>query len=81
MGHPMVLQAAAIGEPDPDRGEAIHAFVVLCQTAVWDGLEAELIARVRELISPHVAPRVITAIDEMPLTATGKIMRRALKGR
>lgn len=80
-GHPMVAQAAAIGEPDTERGEAIRAFVVLSRDAVWEGLEESLIARVRDRISPHVAPRSITPIDEMPLTATGKIMRRALKGR
>ena len=44
-------------------------------------LEAELIARVRERLSPHLAPRAIEPIDALPMTATGKIMRRELKRR
>ncbi|MGB3314451.1 MAG: hypothetical protein WBB85_08555 [Albidovulum sp.] len=44
-------------------------------------MEAALIARVRARISPHVAPRMIERVDALPMTATGKIMRRELRGR
>ncbi|PWE34131.1 AMP-dependent synthetase [Maritimibacter sp. 55A14] len=80
-GHPDVVMAAAVGVPDPERTEVVKAYVVLREGAARDGLEAELIARVRARVSPHVAPRSIEAIDEMPMTATGKIMRRALRDR
>ena len=43
-------------------------------------MEAELIARVRQKISPHVAPKSIEFVDSLPMTATGKIMRRKLRG-
>ena len=81
LGHEAVSLAAAIGEPDPDRGERVKAFVVLQPGCAIEELEAELIERVRTRISPHVAPKSIVAIDELPVTATGKIMRRELKGR
>ena len=44
-----------------------------------NALAAELTARVRERISPHVAPREVVFVDSLPMTATGKIMRRSLK--
>lgn len=79
-GHPDVIMSAAIGVPDPVRTEVVKAFVVLRDGASWEGLETALIARVREKVSPHVAPRSVVAVDSLPMTATGKIMRRALRG-
>lgn len=78
--HPFVAMAAVIGEPDALRTEIVKAYVVLRAGAVWDGLEEELIGMVKSRISPHVAPKSVTAIDSLPMTATGKIMRRALRG-
>jgi len=80
-GHPDVMLAAAVGVPDPVRTEIVKAFVVLREGADSEGLEAALIARVRKRVSPHVAPRVIEVVSEMPMTATGKIMRRHLRNR
>lgn len=76
-----VLLAAAVGVPDPERTEVVKAFVVLREGAAREGVEARLIARVRERVSPHVAPRMVEVVDSLPMTATGKIMRRALRDR
>ena len=46
-----------------------------------EALEAELIAHVRNRLSPHVAPRTVAFIDAIPMTATGKIKRRELRSR
>ena len=78
-GHPDVVMAAVIGVPDALRTEVVKGFVVLREGAEWEGLEAALIARVREKVSPHVAPRMIEPIERLPMTTTGKIMRRELR--
>ncbi|MFT7391139.1 MAG: acetyl-CoA synthetase [Paracoccaceae bacterium] len=78
-GHPAVAMAGVIGVPDDVRTEVIRAYVVLAPGAAEAGLEAELISRVRARLAPHLAPRDIEVVDALPLTATGKIMRRELK--
>ena len=78
-GDPDVVMAAAVGVPDPERTEVVKAFVVLRDGAAREGIEARLIARVRERVSPHVAPRMVEVVESLPMTATGKIMRRALR--
>ncbi len=79
MGHPDVVMAAAVGVPDDVRGEVVRAYVVLREGAVWEGLERALIDRVKARISPHVAPKAVLRLDALPMTATGKVMRRALR--
>ena len=60
------------------RGEDEFMVVAFMENARVDG-EA-LMARVRDRISPHVAPRSVEQIDSLPMTATGKIRRRDLRG-
>ncbi len=79
-GHPDVVMAAAVGVPDDLRTEIVEAHVVLrAGVAGSEELAGALIARVREKVSPHVAPRRIIWAESLPMTATGKIMRRKLR--
>jgi acetyl-CoA synthetase len=81
-GHAAVSMAACVGLPDPVRTEVVKAFVTLAPGAEGDeALAEELIAHVRTRLSPHVAPRSVEFIETMPVTATGKIMRRELRAK
>ena len=75
--HPDVTMAAVVGVPDPVRTEIIKAYVVA--EGADEALKQALILRVRQRVSPHVAPREVVFVDSLPMTATGKILRRELK--
>jgi acetyl-CoA synthetase len=81
--HPAVALAAAIGKPDPLRTEIVKAFVVLKPgvDTPRDQLVADLQDFVRTRLSAHEYPREIDFIDEMPMTTSGKIIRRLLRDR
>jgi acetyl-CoA synthetase len=79
--HPDVVMAAVVGEPDPIRTEIVVAHVVLRDGADWAGMEDALKTLVRDKVSAHCVPRKVVRAESLPMTATGKIMRRALRGR
>ena len=82
MSHPAVLLAAAIGKPDPIRTEIVKAFIVPNDGVVPDAaLTEEIRAHVRNRLSAHEYPREIAFVNDLPMTATGKIMRRELRAR
>ncbi|GAA1516037.1 AMP-binding protein [Kribbella lupini] len=72
--HPSVRDAAAIGVPDEDFGQRLIAYVVLADDATPD----ELIDHVRANLARYKAPREIVVVDELPRTATGKVLKRDL---
>lgn len=75
--HPAVREAAVIGIPDSYRGETVKAFVSL-----RPGTEAtaeELIAHCKERMAAYKYPRAIEILDDIPKTATGKLLRRVLR--
>jgi acetyl-CoA synthetase len=78
--HEAVLLAAAVGKPDPLRTEIVKAFVVLkAGFAESEALKADIQAFVKTRLSAHEYPREIAFIGEMPLTTTGKVIRRLLR--
>lgn len=79
-GHPAVAMSAAIGKPDPLRTEIVKAYVVLKATfAATPQLTAEIQHWVRERLSAHEYPREIAFVDKIPLTTSGKVIRRAFR--
>ncbi|MEX2034741.1 MAG: acyl-CoA synthetase [Xanthobacteraceae bacterium] len=80
--HPAVALAAVVGKPDPLRTEIVKAFIVLKSgQAPSEALAGEIQAFVRTRLSAHEYPREIAFIDEMPMTTTGKVIRRLLRER
>ena len=82
MRHPKVALAAVIGATDPERTETIKAFVVLAAgCGPTQELADEIRASVRDRLARHEYPREIEFVASLPMTATGKILRRELRER
>src|SRR5450432_2337300 len=80
--HPAVALAAVVGKPDALRTEIVKAFVVLKRgVPASDALAAEIQDFVRQRLSAHEYPREVAFIDDMPMTTTGKVIRRLLRER
>ena len=78
--HPAVALAAAVGKPDAVRTEIVKAFVVLKDGfAPTDALKSEIQNFVKTHLSAHEYPREVAFIDAMPMTTTGKVIRRMLR--
>lgn len=78
--HAAVLEAAAVGLPDPDRGEVVHADVVLRPgIEASEELRRALQEHVRGVTAPYKYPRSLRFVDELPRTLTGKLRRGAVR--
>lgn len=80
VSHPAVAEAAAIGKPDPVKGEVLKAFVIL--KLGYEGseeLKKELVNHVRNELGPIVIISELDFVPKLPKTRSGKIMRRLLK--
>lgn len=77
MAHPAVLAAAVVGLPHPQWGEAVSAFIKLKPGAEAD--EAGIIAHCRNHLGGFQVPKFIKLLDEMPMTATGKLRKVELR--
>jgi HIP---CoA ligase len=75
--HPAVLQAAVIGVPDARLGEVGMAFVVLAEPVSG----GEIIEWSRTQMANYKVPRAVEIVDELPVNATGKVVKDALRRR
>jgi acetyl-CoA synthetase len=80
VSHPAVAEAAAIGVPDPVKGEALVAFVVLKPGVADDpDLRTALRARVIDELGKSLAPKAVEVVSELPKTRNAKVLRRVVR--
>lgn len=80
MKHPAVAMSAVVGIPDPIRTEAIKAWIVLRPGfTAGDALARDIQDFVKAQLAAHEYPRHIQFTDTLPMTATGKVLRRELR--
>ena len=77
--HPAIREAAVVGVADEYRGETVKAVVSLRPGTEAD--EAELIAYCKQRLANYKYPRMVEIVDQLPVTTTGKIMRRTVRDR
>ena len=76
MTHPDVSLAAVIGVPHESHGEEIKAVVIKAPDAAVT--EDELVAWGKEQMAAYKYPRIVEFVDSLPMTSTGKILKREL---
>jgi acetyl-CoA synthetase len=82
IGHPAIQMAGVVGKPDAARTEIVKAYVVLV-----DGVEpskalvADIQSYVARRLAAHEYPREVAFVDQLPMTTTGKVIRRELRER
>jgi len=80
LSHPSVALAAVVGVPDPDRTEIVKAFIVLKPGfTASETLKRELQDHVKVRLARHEYPRELAFVEALPMTTTGKIIRRELR--
>jgi long-chain acyl-CoA synthetase len=77
MTHPAVSLVAVVGVPHDTHGEEIKAYVI--KNAGDETTEDELIAWGKENLANYKYPRIIEFRDSLPMTATGKVIKRELR--
>jgi long-chain acyl-CoA synthetase len=78
MTHPSVSLAAVIGVPHDSHGEEVKAYVILRAGA--ETTEQELLAWGKEQMAAYKYPRMVELVTSLPMTSTGKILKRELVG-
>ncbi|MBB2773414.1 MULTISPECIES: propionyl-CoA synthetase [Mycolicibacterium] len=78
--HPAVAECAVIGVADEIKGQVPRGFVVLKSGADAQGLEAELVAAVRDNIGAVACLKQVDVVHALPKTRSGKILRKTMRG-
>ena len=82
MTHDAVATVGVVGKPDALRTQIVKAYVVVRDGVVAsDALAEELKRHVRDRLAAHVYPREIAFLDALPMTVTGKVIRKELRAR
>jgi 2-aminobenzoate-CoA ligase len=80
LAHPAVAECGVVGQPDPDRGQIVKAYVILKQGFTGDAaLTNTLQDYVKAAVAPYKYPRAIEYVTSLPRTETGKLQRFALR--
>jgi acetyl-CoA synthetase len=80
--HPAVATAGVVGKPDPLRTEIVKAYIVLKPgTDASPDLKQDIVNYVKSRLSGHNYPRELDFVDSLPMTVTGKVIRKELKAR
>ncbi len=82
VSHPAVAEAAAIGKPDPVKGEHVKVFVIIKQGyEASEELAKELKLHVRTTVGALAVPEELEFAPSLPKTRSGKIMRRVIRAK
>jgi long-chain acyl-CoA synthetase len=73
--HPEILEAAVVGQPDDEWGEAIVAYVV----CTADGVADQAVAQAATELAAYKRPKVVIAVGQLPRNSTGKLLKRELR--
>ena len=80
--HPAVATAGVVGKPDSLRTDIVKAYIVLKDGAdATPDTEQDIVNYVKSRLSAHSYPREITFVEALPMTVTGKVIRKDLKAR
>jgi fatty-acyl-CoA synthase len=77
--HPKVQMASVVGVPDDIAGEKVVAFIIPQDGSDLSALE--VLEFCRDHLAPYKIPREVYFVDEFPMTATGKVLKRELRAR
>ncbi|MET1415776.1 acyl-CoA synthetase [Roseibium sp. HPY-6] len=78
--HPAVALAGVVGKPDPQRTEIVKAYIVLKEDfEPTDALGKEIADFVKTRLAAHEYPREVAFVDTLPMTTTGKVIRKELR--
>jgi len=80
MTHPNVATVGVVGKPDPLRTEIVKAYIVLkAGVDPSDTTRQDIVNYVKSRLSGHNYPREVAFVDALPMTVTGKVIRKELK--